>query len=348
MRVGVLCLLAGWSLLAAGSDAWPGRASPEAWTARMSTLRPETRARMIREADEALSRPPRPVVTLASAGSDDLSDPRVAATRAAFEDADDAVILAMAWQISGKAAYRAAAVRRLDAWATTCVPTGNPVDETRLDGLVHAWMLVKDTLAPAEEAVIRGWLEELRTQKRAWRFGPRTASNNHRTHQLKMLLLLDRALDDDVAFEADRAQAEAHAARNLDAQTGESVDLLERRALYYHAYDLDAWLEIELVTGCCTAPVTAAYRLLERRLRLGETGGEFVGSEVPLDAARSRSGYGYGSAGSTFDPERAEHAILAFYTGEPTRGDPFASGLLTQPVQRRNLYALARYESWAR
>ncbi len=336
----------------AGPGAGCAAANPRANLASagvdVRSLRPETRARILREADLALARPPCPVETLASAGSTDRADARVVATRAGFEDADDAAILALAWKATGGVPYRDAAVARLLAWADTNVPTGNPIDETRLDGLVHAYRVMRPTLTPEEDTRVRGWLTTMRDAKRAWRFGPRTAFNNHRTHQLKMLLLLDRALDDEVAFAADRIAAERHAATNLDAATGSSVDLRERGALYYHVYNLDAWLEIGLLTGCCDAPITAAYQLLERRLRSGDLEGEFEGSTAPLDAARARAGYGYGGAGSTFEPVRAEHAILAFHTRARHRHHvPLPPELGAARIQRRNLYALARYESCA-
>ncbi|MDP2310819.1 MAG: alginate lyase family protein [Pseudomonadota bacterium] len=327
-----------------------GGGAPVAWGAAARMLEPGTRARVLEEAQKAVSTPPRPVQQLASAGSEDVTDSVVVATRAAFEDADDTLILAMAWTVSGEPRYRDAAANRLRAWAGTNVPTGSPIDETRLDALVNAYTLMREALAPEDDAAVRAWFTTMRERKRAWRFGPWTTRNNHRTHQLKMLLLLDRALGDEAAFAADRAAAEAHAASNLDAQTGESLDLRERGALYYHAYNLDAWLEIALATGCCTQPVTAAYQLLERRLLAGETAGEFVGSAAPLDAIRARAGFGYGEAGSTFDPRRAEHAVLAFYTLPlaPRAAPPPPLAPEARHVQRRNLYALARYQSWKR
>ena len=314
------------------------------WHTDPGALRPAVRARVLREAGAALGRAPRPVPTLASAGGADRADPRSVASRAAFEDADDAVLLALAWRATGAERYRTAAVARLLAWALVNAPTGHPVDETRLDGLVTAYVLVGATLGPAEELPIRAWLTTMRDRKAAWVFGPRTRDNNHHTHQLKMRVLLDAALGDTVRLAADTLEAEAHAARNLDERTGESVDLRERDALYYHAYDLDAWLEIHLVTGCCAAPVTAAFRLLERRILAGETGGEFEASVSPLDAARARAGFGYGAPGSTFDAARATHAILTFYTGPDAHSNPFA--LSAADVGRRDLYPLARYQSW--
>ncbi len=332
---------------------------PAGWAATASEfeMQSPTLARVVAEANRALGRPPRPVVRLASAGASDRSDPDFLATREAFEDADDAVLLALAWRAAGEPRYRDAATERLLAWAGTNVPTGNPIDESRLDALVNAYELVEPTLSPAHDALVRAWLGRMRDAKRRWTFGPRTAVNNHFTHHLKMLVLLDRALGDPWG-EVDQAAAEAHALQNLDAETGESIDSRERNALYYHAYDLDAWLEIVLATRCCAAPVTTAYQLLERRIRDRVLDGEFTGSVAGLDQARSDAGFGYGGAGSAFDPRRAEHAILAHYTGPSgpiggrgSPGEAIPADLLPTPldastVQRRNLYAFARYQSW--
>lgn len=346
--VALLRLVSPWepAQAAPGPSVAPGLLT--AWGAPVEALRPETRRRVLEEADKVVDLAPRPVRELRSAGADDLGSAEVVATRAAFEDADDTLILALAWQASGNVRYCDAALRRLSAWASTNVPTGHPIDETRLDALVHAYQLMRSALPPDRDAAVRSWFSTMRDRKRAWRFGPKTSLNNHRTHQLKMLVLLDRALGDEAELVADRAASEVHAARNLDAGTGESVDLRERGALYYHTYTLDAWLEIVLATRCCKAPVAAAYQLLERRLLAGDIESEFEGSSAPLDAARARAGFGYGAAGSTFDPRRAEHAILSFYTLEPDAENPFAHGLAAAQIDRRNLYTFARYESWKR
>jgi hypothetical protein len=64
-----------------------------------------------------------------------------------------------------------------------------------------------------------------------------------------------------------------------------------------------------------------------------------------LDAARGRAGFGYGVPGSTFDPDRALAAALAWRTLHPDRAwRPPTAGA----IDRRLLYALARCESWTR
>jgi hypothetical protein len=341
MRAALTGFLAVFGLASAPADREVPAGEPGVgWTAGPLALRPDTRARLLEEADRARSRPPGPVAQLSSAGATSLDDPLVTATRAAFEDADDAVILALAYRATGEAAYLDATRARLVAWARTHEPSGNPIDESRLDALVHAYTLIRGDLLVGHELGIRAWLARMREAQRAWRLGPRTARNNHRTHQLKMLLLLDRALGDEPAFAGDVAAAEAHAGENLDAATGESVDLRERDALYYHVYNLDAWLEIALASKCCLAPVEAAWSLLDRRLAAGEVDGEFEGSVVSLDVVRAHAGFAYAAR---FDPRRAEHARLAWHTLAGTSVAVDASR-----VQRRNLHALVRYESWTR
>lgn len=328
----------------AGATAYTVAPSPAGWSPAGFWLREPTRARVLVEADHALQRRPAPVAQLASAGSVELDAPEVAASRAAFADADDAVILAMAARATGQARYRAALHDRLLAWAETYHPSGHPIDEARLAPIVDAWMLSPNVLSAAETDVFRDWLEALRDAKRAWVFGPRTADNNHRTWQLASLLQLDHGLGDAEASAADRAAAADHATRNLDAATGESVDLLERDALRYHAFDLEGWLEIALIAGCCEPPIRAAVELLEGRIAAGELGGEFTTSQVPLDGARARAGHGYGAPGSAFDVRRAERVRLAWATLSGTRADaPEAAEVL-----RRNLYVYARYQSWTR
>jgi hypothetical protein len=312
----------------------------------LDDLRPATRDRLLEEATRAAAEPPHPVAALKSAGVTDPQDPALLDTRAGFRDADDAAILALAWKLRGDPAFLDAAKGRVLAWSRTNRPTGHPIDTTRLEGLVRAYTIVEGELTRRERSLARSWMTETRDRLRGWELGPKTSRNNHRTHQLKMLVLLDDALDDAAALKADRRAAVDHAAVNIDAASGETVDLVERDALYYHVYDLEPWLEIALTTGCCDDAVRAAYRYLDIRLRTGNLGGEFERSEAPIDGERASAGFGYAARGGSFDPERAERSILLYATLDPEAPDPIADGRIDPDVEDRNLFHLTRYELW--
>ncbi|MFN7143879.1 MAG: hypothetical protein ACK4YP_08900, partial [Myxococcota bacterium] len=73
--------------------------------------------------------------------------------------------------------------------------------------------------------------------------------------------------------------------------------------------------------------------------------GLFLPLVPPLPPLPPRAGFGYGAPCSVFDPARAEHARLTFHTLDRAAGPP---AVAAARVQRRNLYTLARYESWSR
>jgi hypothetical protein len=276
-----------------------------------------------KRAKRFLSEPAHPVEILASAGKIDPNDLQLMATRQALQDADRAAILALAFKLSQEPRYFNKARELLLTWATVNQPTGNPIDETRLEGMIWAYDLIADALTPEDKHNIEQWLERLRAKKIAWQGGPNTQDNNHRTHQLKMLLLLDKVLGQTTAWHSDLDNASRHCSINLNAQTGSSLDYQQRNALYYHNYDLQAWLEISLLSGCCQAALTPAFNLLVEHLRNHQTGKEFEGSSATIDGLRSQNGFSYAKVGGSFDLNRMAPTIIAYYTlvAEPPPAD---------------------------
>jgi len=252
-----------------------------------------------------------------SSGATELDD-AVLATRRAFADADATRVLGLAWLWTGHEPYAQGAVDRLTHWAETYVPTGHPINETRLEGLVMAYPMVQDRMDLAQQARVVAFLNDLREAKESWEFGTQTAANNHRTHQFKMLRLLDGVLGSTGQTAPQDALLAQHLVQSIDSETGLSRDLIERDALYYHVYALEAWLEIAWLDGEVPAAVGLAVHHLTDRIEANELGGEFENSSSSLDAIRGSAGFGYGAAGSQFDPARARRVLWthAALTGE--------------------------------
>ena len=98
---------------------------------------------------------PAPVQTIHSAGVADQSSPGFAASRRAFQDADNYLFLALAYRLTGRIEYRDHARAVVRAWAQLNQPTGQPIDETRLEAFL--WGL--DLLGDKYEPETRAWLE---------------------------------------------------------------------------------------------------------------------------------------------------------------------------------------------
>lgn len=291
---------------------------------------------------------PQPVRTITSAGVTNADDEGLQASRRAFRNADSVAILALDYRIHATNERLQQAAQYLLAWATTHVPTGQPIDETRLDGFVWAYDLLRCQLDRDTKDVVEHWLSTMQTKKNNYVFGPKTEHNNHHTHQLKMQLLLDRALDDQAGFAAHTAEARAHIAKNIDAASGESLDYRERDAMHYQVYNLDAWLEIVLISGCCAHEVDAAFNFFLQHVKVDDIHHEFANSSAPIDQKREAGGFAYAKRNSSYNVGKAAHAIVSYYSLRTETPNPELWNIVTLPAQRdlRVSFALLRRELW--
>ena len=261
-----------------------------------------------------VKQPSDPIAVLGSAGTINIKDKKLIASRKAFQDADRAAVLAITYRLTHNEDYFNKIREILTSWAKVNQPTVNPIDETRLDGMIWAYDLISCDLSDEDKTQIVGWFERLRSKKRDWKFGPVTSSNNHRIHQLKMLLLLDKVLGHSEDWQSDLKAAQEYSKINLNPESGISVDYSERNALYYHNYVTQAWLEITLISACCWQPINHAFSFLSNKILSHDTGNEFSNSMEPIDALRANNGFGYAKKGGEFDITRAAFTIVAYYT----------------------------------
>lgn len=261
-----------------------------------------------------VDKPPRPVPTLHSAGQTDRSDPIFIASRKALQDAGNVAVLALAYQMTHRKAYFKHAKQILLRWAQVNKPTGHPIDETKLEGMIWAYDLIACHLSLEDKTQILNWFEQMRTKKRAWKFGKVTQSNNHRIHHLKMLLLLDKILLRDQDWQQDLLDAEHYSHINLNPKTGKSVDYGQRNALYYHNYAVQPWLEISLISGCCHSETQQAFTFLSNQILSRHIGNEFIHSQAKIDRLRAEKGFAYALPGGQFDVSRTATTIVTYYT----------------------------------
>lgn len=272
--------------------------------------------------DKLVKKPSNPIAVLGSSGAIDIKNNTLIASRKAFQDADRAAVLAITYRLTHNEDYFNKIREILTGWAKVNQPTGNPIDETRLDGMIWAYDLISCDLSEEDKALIVNWFERLRSKKKAWSFGKRTSSNNHRIHQLKMLLLLDKVLGHDEDWQSDLTTAQIYSKINLNPESGSSVDYRERDALYYHNYVMQAWLEIALVSACCWQPINHGFSFLSTKILSHDNGNEFSHSQAPIDALRANNGFEYAKEGGAFDITRAASTIVTYYTFNRDKPEP--------------------------
>ena len=300
------------------------------------------RRRIIEAADAALRIPPAPVETLHSAGVTDQSLPEFQASRRAFQDADHCAMLGLAFRLTGKAEYQEAGLRILEAWARTNRPTGMPIDETRLDPFLWSIDLLG---AGARTPAVTAWLERWQAANRAYHFGPITATNNHKTHHLKVLIMLDRLLDRESDYAKDMREVEQQLKANLPTTDGKSIDYDQRDAMHYQVFDMEGWIEIALVSNCCGDPVDRGFHFVERTLAEDPSHVEFAKSTAPIDRKRAAGGFGYAKA-KPFDVAQAARAIFAWSTLPGRQADRGLWKAAGEGEKRDNLLYEARYYLW--
>jgi hypothetical protein len=128
------------------------------------------------------------------------------------------------------------------------------------------------------------------------------------------LLLLDKVLNKHKNWKNDLNSAARYSTINLNGQSGLSIDYSQRKALYYHNYVLQSWLEISLITGCCKQPVTQAFLFLKKQIITKHIQHEFYHSQAKIDTLRGQAGFTYAKQDGTFDTSLAAPTIIAYYT----------------------------------
>jgi len=331
--------------------------SPHLWPSDSLLFRPSASQRaddpefqsvrkaILDAANLVLQASPAPVETLHSAGVTDQNDPAFQHTRRAFHDPDSFAVLALAYSLTGEDSYLNAARRFLLEWSSTNKPTGNPIDETPLEGFLWGIDLIRCKLDPAQTQAVMQWVGRWEAAKRSWHFGPKTTFNNHKTHHLKILLIMDKLLDRPVEFRKDLTDAERHLQVNLPSGDGSSLDYHERDALHYHAYDLEAWIEIALVTGCCMDSIDRAFAFLQRSLEQHPEHTEFAASTAPIDKKRAEVGFGYAQA-KPYDPRKAARVVLSYATLPGKHVSPDFWRVAVEGEQRNKLFYWARFYLW--
>ncbi len=157
---------------------------------------------------------------------------------------------ALAWRISGDPRYLKQVDDYLAAWAEVYQPDFNPIDETNLDMLIHAYALTADHLRletrDASRRLIRSLgngyiahIEQFHGQKKG------TQTNNWQSHRVKLVTVAAAALGDRDMLEQARQLFKQQIADNI-LPDGSVTDFQDRDALHYVVYDLEPLVQAAL------------------------------------------------------------------------------------------------------
>jgi hypothetical protein len=225
---------------------------------------------------------------------------------------------ALAWRATGDDRYLKFVDRLLYAWVTTYQPSFNPIDETRLEGLILAYDMTASALPVKTRnatmafltKLANGYIAQIDAQPR-----PLTGNfrNNWQSHRLKLIAMAAFTLDNRKLIETAQRLYVEHIGDNI-APDGATVDFGERDSLHYVTYDLQPlataalaarrhnrnWLTEKAKSG---ATLAAALDWLTPYATGAKMHDEFVRSDVPFDVKRREAGLpGYSG---NWDPKNA-------------------------------------------
>jgi hypothetical protein len=278
-------------------------------------------------ANQALTETPNPIVEILSQGIL-AGDPRKTASLKAVEDAYKAYALALAYKYSDKKEYLDKAVDFLTAWSKVNKATEDPINETKLEGMVTAYDLIRNDIESNDKTLIDQWMRsmadaQVNSAKAKGKRG--TAINNWNSHRIKMFTLIAYTLHDDSYNSTITQELEKQLNINLNPD-GTTLDLNERDAFHYQTYDIEpllsACIAIYRATGkdyfiWQTANGSSIKKCVDYMtpFMTGEkTHPEFVNSKVPFDLKRAQNGEKGYAPGTLFEPKNGvETFALAAY-----------------------------------
>lgn len=217
----------------------------------------------------------------------------------AQEDWRQTLKQALAFRISGHAAYAEKACAYVGAWLPAYRSSANPVDEADLAQLLIALDLLEDRLAPAIADRISGFGGQVAQAYlgAARRVGDdSTLLNNWQSHRVKLATAGAYLSADARWVDAARAAFVAHVQRNV-RDDGSTYDFTQRDAMHYVVYDLEPLLMAASMAAAhgddwYGAPeirgrLPLALQWLAPYARGARQHEEFVHSTVKFDARRA-------------------------------------------------------------
>ncbi len=212
---------------------------------------------------------------------------------------------ALAWRATSDERYLRLVDRYLAAWVSTYQPSFNPIDETRLEGLILAYDLTASALPVKTRnatmvflnKLANGYIAQIDAQPRPLKG---TFANNWQSHRVKLIAMAAFTLDNRRMIAAAQRLFVEHLGDNV-APDGSTLDFTERDALHYVTYDLQPlvtaalaarrhnrnWLPERAPNG---ASLALALNWLTPYAMGEKTHDEFVHTSVPFDVRRREAG----------------------------------------------------------
>jgi hypothetical protein len=266
-------------------------------------------------AESYLSEQPRPIEIINYEGMLNNHPDRVATVNHLY-DMMRVEIWLSAWLITGDSRYEQAMCRYLLAWAKIYKPTGNPINENKLDPLLTAAVMLADRLDRNERDIVLNWLKDLaEAEIKSVETMPSSVENNWHPKRLKVVALAAEVLSHNEWRDWVVGETRSYITRALRPD-GSSRDFEQRDALSYHISGVRPLLRLisllppihrqELYGESPDGSSVARSVAFVIPYALGEKEhGEFLKTNVELDHRRAQAGLEHYQPGRPFDPQRS-------------------------------------------
>ena len=268
-------------------------------------------ARVCERMKEELALSPNPVPELFMEHTLD-SDTRRIASRSALKDVDIVFHAAACAAYASDFQLAQLSLRRsleyLERWSAIYIPQGNPVNDSYLLPMLLAARLIWPQILEAKRNDLIKWIRGFVTQGDRFYAGEIDAGsrrivrpdsdsrvkNNWQTWRLAIRSSAVTILNDQREMEVTANLIANQIEVNLNSD-GSSYDFLQRDALHYHVYDLDAWTHIAIVSPKILTTqhrerIQKAFLFMKPYYEGSREHIEFANSKVPFDAERREAG----------------------------------------------------------
>jgi hypothetical protein len=301
--------------LAASSPEYPSPGSIQKLRGLMLTDARVQRlaAPVILAADAARNRPPQPLEVIHYEGLLDTDGRRIQ-TVASLTDMRHLDATLQAWLATGKPEYAQSALRYVTAWTAAYQPTGNPINEVKLEPVLFGYHLLKAQFAAPERERIEAWVDQLAAAEvESARRNPNSRNSNWHTKRLLVVAWAAVILKNADFRDWTLAEAREYIHRSLRSD-GSSYDFEHRDSLGYHMGGVKPLLALASLLETSGAglynyvsPSGASIRKSVEFVVPYATGershGEFLNSKVALDRKRAAAGLARYQPGTPFQPE---------------------------------------------
>lgn len=277
------------------------------------------------EAKLYLADEPRPQEVIHYEGLLDTNPDRIRTTES-LRDLDKVAVWLSAWYGSQEKTYSEKIKAYLLAWAATYVPNGNPINENKLEPLIHGYATLKNSFSRAEQKRIEAWLTKIAEAELAY---PRIPENNWKAKHMKLVGTIGLILDRPTYVAYARETFKKYIDNSLYAD-GTSRDLHQRDALSYHVSGLDPLLVYSIATeqlkgkdetfspftyqSPSGGSIKKSVDYVVPYAKGEKVHAEWVNTKVKLDRQRAKAGIEHYQPGKPYDPKGAmDLFVLASY-----------------------------------